>query len=55
MTIPLDAYHAYKIIDVPADAESFPVDLELTRGDSPQGAGGRSRRQAGRRVRSATA
>ena len=29
---PLNSYHAYKIIDVPADAESFHVDLELTRG-----------------------
>ena len=31
-TILLNAHHAYKIIDVPADAGSFHVDLELTRG-----------------------
>jgi RNA polymerase sigma factor (sigma-70 family) len=33
----LNAHHAYKIIDVPADTESFRVDLELTRGRSRTG------------------
>ena len=33
----LNAHHAYKIIDVPADAQSFHVDLELTRGLSRKG------------------
>ena len=33
----LNAHHAYKIIDVPADARSFHVDLELTRGLSRKG------------------
>jgi RNA polymerase sigma factor (sigma-70 family) len=32
MTIPLNAYYAYRIVDIPADAESFAVELELTRG-----------------------
>ncbi len=31
------SYHTYKIIDVPADAESFHVDLELTRGITRKG------------------
>ena len=36
-TVLLNAHHAYKIIDVPADARSFHVDLELTRGLSRKG------------------
>ena len=36
-TITLDFYHAYKIIDVPADARDFTVDLELTRGLTRKG------------------
>ena len=35
--IPLEAYHAYRIIDVPVDADSFAVDLELTRGIARKG------------------
>ncbi len=31
-TIPLSGYHAYRMVDIPADAESFTVELELTRG-----------------------
>jgi len=31
-TILLNAYNAYRIVDIPANAESFPVELELTRG-----------------------
>ncbi len=37
MMIRLDAYHAYKMIDVPPDAESIAVDLELTRGATRKG------------------
>jgi hypothetical protein len=37
MTITLDHYHAYKMIDVPADAKDFTVDLELTRGLTRKG------------------
>ena len=37
MTIQLDSYHAYKMIDVPADAKDFTVDLELTRGLTRKG------------------
>ena len=37
LTMRLDAYHAYKMIDVPPDAESIAVDLELTRGDTRKG------------------
>jgi hypothetical protein len=33
----LNAHHAYKIIDVPADAKSMDVDLELTRGFARKG------------------
>jgi RNA polymerase sigma factor (sigma-70 family) len=36
-TILLSAYNAYKIIDVPADARDFTVDLELTRGLTRKG------------------
>jgi RNA polymerase sigma factor (sigma-70 family) len=36
-TVLMNAHHAYKIIDVPADAASFQVDLELTRGFSRKG------------------
>jgi RNA polymerase sigma factor (sigma-70 family) len=36
-TAMMNAHHAYKIIDVPADAESFQVDLELTRGLTRRG------------------
>ncbi|MFI5454407.1 MAG: sigma-70 family RNA polymerase sigma factor [Isosphaerales bacterium] len=36
-TMRLDAYHTYKMIDVPADAESIAVDLELTRGETRRG------------------
>jgi RNA polymerase sigma factor (sigma-70 family) len=36
-TVVLSGTHAYKIVDVPADAESFTVDLELTRGFSRKG------------------
>ena len=36
-TVMLNGHHAYKIIDVPADAESFHVDLELTRGLTRKG------------------
>jgi protocatechuate 3,4-dioxygenase beta subunit len=35
--IPLNSYHAYKILNIPADAESIAVDLELTRGDTRKG------------------
>jgi RNA polymerase sigma factor (sigma-70 family) len=37
VTVLLDAYHAYKIIDVPAGAQSFSVDLELSRALSRKG------------------
>ena len=37
MTITLNRFHAYKIIDVPADARDFTVDLELTRGLTRKG------------------
>ena len=33
----LNYHHTYKIINVPADAESFHVDLELTRGITRKG------------------
>ena len=36
-TIPLSAYHAYKIVDVPADVDRFSVELEATRGLSRRG------------------
>jgi RNA polymerase sigma factor (sigma-70 family) len=36
-TITLNFYHAYKFIDVPADARDFTVDLELTRGLTRKG------------------
>ena len=36
-TITLNSYHAYKFIDVPADARDFTVDLELTRGLTRKG------------------
>ncbi len=36
-TILLNAYNAYKIIDVPRDARDFNVDLELARGQSVTG------------------
>ncbi len=36
-TIRLDSHHAYKFIDVPADAKDFTVDLELTRGLTRKG------------------
>ncbi|MFI5454408.1 MAG: sigma factor-like helix-turn-helix DNA-binding protein [Isosphaerales bacterium] len=36
-TMMLSAYHAYKIVDVPADAELLTVDLELTRGLTRKG------------------
>jgi len=34
---PLGAYHAYQIINVPEDAESLDIDLELTRGGARKG------------------
>jgi protocatechuate 3,4-dioxygenase beta subunit len=37
VTTQLDSYHAYKMIDVPADAKDFSVDLELTRGLTRKG------------------
>jgi protocatechuate 3,4-dioxygenase beta subunit len=37
VTTVLNSAHAYKIVDIPADAESFSVDLELTRGLSRKG------------------
>ena len=37
LTVQLNSYHAYKIIDVPADAKDFRVDLELTRGLTRKG------------------
>ena len=37
MTITLNFNHAYKFIDVPADARDFTVDLELTRGLTRKG------------------
>jgi protocatechuate 3,4-dioxygenase beta subunit len=36
-TVVLNAHHSYKIIDVPADAESFHLDLELARGLARKG------------------
>jgi RNA polymerase sigma factor (sigma-70 family) len=33
----LGAYHAYRMIDVPADAKSIAIDLELTRGETRKG------------------
>jgi RNA polymerase sigma factor (sigma-70 family) len=36
-TFPLSGYHAYRFINIPADADSFAVDLELTRGDTLKG------------------
>jgi RNA polymerase sigma factor (sigma-70 family) len=35
--IPLEAFQAYKIVDVPAEAKDFSVDLELIRGLTRQG------------------
>jgi hypothetical protein len=35
--IPMEAFQAYKIVDVPADAKEFSVDLELVRGLSRKG------------------
>ncbi|MEJ7637637.1 MAG: carboxypeptidase-like regulatory domain-containing protein, partial [Singulisphaera sp.] len=35
--IRLDAYHSYRMINIPADLESFHAELELTRGDSRKG------------------
>jgi RNA polymerase sigma factor (sigma-70 family) len=35
--VPLNGHHAYKIVDIPAAAESFHLDLELTRGLSRKG------------------
>jgi len=37
MIMRLDAHHAYRMIDVPATAESLKIDLELTRGDTLKG------------------
>ena len=37
IAFPLGTYHAYRIINVPADAESFTVDLELTRENARKG------------------
>ena len=37
LTFPLSGYHTYRFINVPAGAESFAVDLELTRGDRRKG------------------
>jgi hypothetical protein len=37
MTMRLDAYHAYRIIDVPTGTKSLDLDLELTRGDTRKG------------------
>ena len=37
ITIILSPCHTYRIVDVPADAEMFPVDMELTRGTSRKG------------------
>jgi RNA polymerase sigma factor (sigma-70 family) len=36
-TIRLDGYHAYRMVDVPADADSFEVELRLTRGETRRG------------------
>ncbi len=36
-SFPLSGSHTYQFIKVPAGTESFPVDLELTRGDSRKG------------------
>ena len=33
-TIPLQGYHTYRFMNVPADADSFAMELELTRGDT---------------------
>jgi hypothetical protein len=37
LKIILSPCHTYRIVDVPADADNFPVDLELTRGASRKG------------------
>ena len=37
MQISLDSFHVYRMIDIPADAESFAVDLVLTRGETRKG------------------
>ncbi len=37
ITIILSPCHAYRIVDIPANVETFDVDLELTRGDSRKG------------------
>jgi hypothetical protein len=37
LTIILSPCHTYRIVDVPADVETFDVDMELTRGDSRKG------------------
>ena len=37
MTITLNFFHVYKMIDVPADARDFTLDLELTRGLTRKG------------------
>ena len=37
ITVILNGCHAYKIVDVPADARSFHVDLEVTRGINRKG------------------
>jgi len=36
-TVILNGCHAYKIVDIPADARSFHIDLELTRGFTRKG------------------
>jgi hypothetical protein len=37
MTMRLDAYHAYRMLDIPAGSEPLNLDLELTRGDIRRG------------------
>jgi protocatechuate 3,4-dioxygenase beta subunit len=37
MMVRLDAYHAYRMIDIPAGTESLDLDFELTRGDTRKG------------------
>ena len=37
VTIPLHGYHTYRFTNVPANADSFAMDLELTRGDTRKG------------------
>src|SRR5262249_59178596 len=36
-TMPLNAYHPYRMLDIPADATAMTLELELTHGLTPQG------------------